>query len=100
MDVVDRAGGPKDAKKDLARVYVTKVSGQELRFSLKDFKDKGDTSQNPMMDPGTACRWGSCPARSRCSTRCPGLSPSQDPLTSTKPKNLGIRRHQRSRAVD
>ncbi len=52
MDVVDRAGGPKDAKKDLARVYVTKVSGEELKYSLKDFKEKGDTSQNPIINPG------------------------------------------------
>ena len=61
MDVIDRAGGPKDAKKDLARVYVTKVSGQELRFSLKDFKDKGDTTQNPMMDPGDRVSVGKLP---------------------------------------
>lgn len=52
MEAVERAGGVKDEKKDLGRVYLTKASGQEERFNLRDFREKGDTSQNPLVEPG------------------------------------------------
>lgn len=71
MEVVDRAGGPKDAKRDLSRVYVTKVSGQELKFSLKDYKEKGDASQNPLVDPGDRVSVG----------KLPGVKPVQYKVT-------------------
>jgi polysaccharide export outer membrane protein len=92
MDVVDRAGGPKDAKKDLARVYLTKVSGQELRYSLKDFKDRGDASQNPMVDPGDRVSVG----------RLPGTKPVQYKVSGAvaKPGSFDLDETEEPRVFD
>ena len=51
-DAVDRAGGAKDPTRDLTRVYVQKVSGEERQYSLRDFRELGDSEQNPLLEPG------------------------------------------------
>jgi polysaccharide export outer membrane protein len=52
LEAVERAGGVKDDQKDLSRVYLTKASGAEEAYNLKRFKEKADTSQNPVVEPG------------------------------------------------
>jgi len=51
-EVVEKAGGATDESRDLNRVYVTKASGSELQFDLRAFKQQGDQSQNPLLEPG------------------------------------------------
>lgn len=52
LEAVERAGGVKDEKKDLSRVYLTKASGAEEAYNLKRFREKADTTQNPLVEPG------------------------------------------------
>jgi len=52
MDAVDKAGGAKDEKRGLDAIYLARISGEEVRFSLRQFKEYGDTSQNPVVEPG------------------------------------------------
>ena len=62
MDAVDKAGGPEDEKRDLDSVYLTRASGEETRFSLRDFREDGDTSQNPVVEPGDRVAVGRAPS--------------------------------------
>jgi protein involved in polysaccharide export with SLBB domain len=52
MDAIQRAGGVKDEPMNLPRVYVTKASGQQTRYDLRNFKERADASQNPIIEPG------------------------------------------------
>jgi polysaccharide export outer membrane protein len=52
MDALQRAGGVKDDDMDLPRVYVTNASGQQTRYNLRNFRERADASQNPILEPG------------------------------------------------
>ena len=52
MDAIQRAGGVKDEDSNLSRVYVTSASGADVRYNLRDFKQRGDAQQNPVLEPG------------------------------------------------
>jgi polysaccharide export outer membrane protein len=51
-EAITRAGGPRDERRDLAQVYLTKANGQEVSFDLRAFREAGDESQNPVLSPG------------------------------------------------
>jgi len=51
-EAIGRAGGPLDEKRDLARTFVMNVAGLEVSYDLRAFRERGDTSQNPVLSPG------------------------------------------------
>lgn len=62
MDAVGKAGGAEDEKRNLDAVYLARTSGEEVRFSLSEFKEYGDTSQNPVVEPGDRVAVGRAPS--------------------------------------
>lgn len=58
-DVLARAGGIKDTERNNDRIYLTKVSGQQSRLDLTAYREKGDVSQNPIIEPGDRIAVGS-----------------------------------------
>lgn len=62
MDAVNKAGGADDGRRSLDAVYLERTSGEELRFSLSEFKEYGDTSQNPVVEPGDRVAVGRAPS--------------------------------------
>ena len=62
MDAVDKGGGANDERRSLDAVYLARTSGEELRFSLREFKEYGDTSQNPVVEPGDRVAVGRAPS--------------------------------------
>jgi protein involved in polysaccharide export with SLBB domain len=46
------AGGAKNETRDLANVYLSRCGGDELRYDLWSFKERGDAGQNPLVEPG------------------------------------------------
>lgn len=75
-EVLDIAGGAK-READLDQVYVVGPSGEERRFSLWDFRDKGDGSQNPLVEPGDRISVGQDP-KATCG-RCRVTGAVQNP---------------------
>ena len=51
-EAIVAAGGAKNEIRDLENVYLRRGGGDELRYDLRGFKERGDASQNPLVEPG------------------------------------------------
>jgi len=51
-EAIMAAGGAKNEPRDLANVYLSQSGGDERRYDLQGFKERGDASQNPLVEPG------------------------------------------------
>jgi len=51
-EAIIAAGGAKNEPRDLANVYLSRSGGDERRYDLQGFKERGDASQNPLVEPG------------------------------------------------
>jgi protein involved in polysaccharide export with SLBB domain len=86
-EAVARAGGAKGGEGDLDRVYLTRANGEEVPLSLRAFREQGDTTQNPALEPGDRVSVGrdTSEPRGECKVSGAVKRPGSFPLDEDEP---------------
>jgi polysaccharide export outer membrane protein len=89
-DALAKAGGAKEEQRDLDRVYLTRASGKELQLNLRAFREQGDITQNPVVEPGDRVSVGRDASQPRGECKVSGAvkKPGSFPLDASRPARV------------